>query len=595
MWPRKIIGQLFLSYLMIMGLPVLIVTWYMYRSFDEFYMSGTVEDLKSRAYLMGSQVEEHLGYSSTEGIDSLCKIMSHHVMTRFTVIAPSGKVIGDSEKNPDSLENHANRTEIIAAMSGNIGMSRRYSFTMQRDMIYVAIPVYVSGKIAAVVRTSLPQKVINSAIRKFYSKIAWVSVLTAILAAFTSYWLSQKISRPIKSMQIGSRRFAAGDFSEKLPISGYEEADQLAYSLNEMAHKLSETIDQITSRKNELDAILSSMSEGVVAIDSNEKIIIANRAAALLFGIDEKSAQGKWIGEVFRNSEIHDFIVSSILSDKPSESEISFISEVSGEERFFQLHGSALRNASNKGIGAIMVVNDITQIKRLDMVRKDFVANVSHELRTPLTSIKGFVETLLSGAMNNPEEAKRFLNILSTQAERLNSIVEDLLALSKIEFDAGRNAIDFTEGSITGVVDSAVEACSMKASGKNITIEKKYSQGVTASRIERSLVEQAVINLIENAINYSEENKHIWMDVQIAENGKEIIISVKDEGSGIAKEHLSRIFERFYRVDKARSRKVGGTGLGLSIVKHIMIAHGGRVEVESTPGKGSIFSLYIPA
>jgi len=594
---KKIMWQLFLSYLMVIGLPLIVITWYASSSFDEFYMKGTVEDLKSRAYLIGSQVEEYMTRSSTDGIDSLCKLLSHQVNTRFTVISPSGKVLGDSEKKPDSMENHANRSEVIAAFSGKVGVSKRYSFTMKSEMIYTAVPVHVSGRIAAVVRTALPKKIIDDAIYRLYARVALAVIITAILAALTSYLVSRKLSLLIKDMRNGAQRFAAGDFSGKLLLSGYEETDQLAAALNEMASNLGDMITQITSQRNKLDAILSSMNEGVVAIDSGERIIIVNRAAAFLFGIEEKNATGKWIGEVLRNSGIHDFLLKVLHTDKPEESEIMLLS-ATGErngnrEIYLQLHGSALKNASLDSVGAIMVVNDITQIKKTDMIRKDFVANVSHELRTPLTSIKGFVETLLSGAMNNPEEAKRFLGILSNQADRLNTIVEDLLVLSKIEFDVGKNAMDFTEGSVNHVLDSAIEACILNATRKNITIERCYENPIIA-RMEPNLLEQAVVNLVDNAINYSENGRHIWINAVISEDGKETIISVKDEGFGIAREHLDRLFERFYRVDKARSRKLGGTGLGLSIVKHIALAHGGRVEVESAPGKGSVFFIYLP-
>jgi two-component system phosphate regulon sensor histidine kinase PhoR len=245
-----------------------------------------------------------------------------------------------------------------------------------------------------------------------------------------------------------------------------------------------------------------------------------------------------------------------------------------------------------------MVVSDITQLKKLESIRQDFVANVSHELRTPLTSIKGFVETLAAGAVDDPVEARRFLGILSKQADRITMIVNDLLSLSRIERDADQKAIDLTEGRIVDVLTSSIETCTARAQLKNIHIECVCEPDITA-KIERALLEQAVVNLIDNAINYSGNNTPILVHAEYSLPGsggakKEVVISVKDEGVGIAQEHLSRLFERFYRVDKARSRKMGGTGLGLSIVNHITLAHGGRVGVESTPGKGSIFYIYLP-
>lgn len=245
-----------------------------------------------------------------------------------------------------------------------------------------------------------------------------------------------------------------------------------------------------------------------------------------------------------------------------------------------------------------MVISDITRIKKLENIRQDFVANVSHELRTPLTSIKGFVETLSAGAMNDPIEARRFLGILSKQADRLNMIVEDLLSLSRIERDSQEKAIDLQEGRLLDIINASIEACAAKAQSKNISIECSCDPNITA-KIERTLLEQAVVNLIDNAINYSNSDTHIRVQVGYSQAnnsdaGSETVISVRDEGVGIAHEHLSRLFERFYRVDKARSRKMGGTGLGLSIVKHIVLAHGGRVDVQSSPGNGSVFFIYLP-
>jgi len=597
MWPKKLMWQLYLSYLLIMGVPILMITWYASRSFNGFYLTLTTDDLKSRALLIGSQIEEHIARASYTGIDSLCKVLGKQVETRFSVISPTGKVLGDSQRNPDSMENHANRTEIIAALAGNTGISNRFSYTMLQDMIYVAVPVQVSGRIAAVVRTALPRAAIKAAISSLHAKVAWAFLIIAFFAALISFLVSRKVSLPIDAMKTGAQRFASGDFSGRLRLSGCEETNQLAAALNEMAVNLSGTINQIKAQRNELDAIVSSMTEGVIAVDANERILIVNRAAAALFGIDEQNAAGKWIGEALRNAEIHDFLVAALNAEQSVEREIVLLAPTLTQggsgERYVQLHGSPLRNDSRERTGALMVVNDITHIRKLDIIRKDFVANVSHELRTPLTSIKGFVETLLSGAMQAPPQAQRFLGILSNQVDRLNTIVEDLLVLSKIERDEEHGAVELSSASVAEVTEAAIEACAEKARQKNIAIEAAYSPGMTA-KIERTLLEQAIVNLLDNAINYSDAGKRVWVSVNPAKDKGEIVLSVKDEGMGIAREHIGRLFERFYRVDKARSRKLGGTGLGLSIVKHIARAHGGRVEVESELGKGSAFFIYLP-
>jgi two-component system, OmpR family, phosphate regulon sensor histidine kinase PhoR len=601
MLPKKLIRQLFLSYLLIMGIPMIFTGWYFSHSFKKFYMTQSMEELKSQAWLIGSQVEEHIARSSTNNIDSLCKFLAKKVKTRFTVISPTGKVLGDSEKNPDSMENHLNRTEVLAAVSGKVGIADRYSHTLKKEMIYTTVPIYAFGHIAAVVRTAFPLLSVKAVIAHLVIKNYWAIIIMALLAVMVSYLFSQRISLPIAAIKNGAQRFAAGDFSTKLPVSGYEETRQLAIALNEMGRKLSDMISRITEQNHELDAVLSSMSEGVIAIDAQEKIILVNNAAAKMFAIDQKRATGKWIGEALRNNEIREFLVKALSATKPVEEEIILplpISEAIGSECFLQLHGSALHDPSLKSFGALMVINDITRIKKLENIRQDFVANVSHELRTPLTSIKGFIETLAAGAVNDPNEARRFLGILSKQADRLNMIVEDLLSLSRIERDTEKKAIDLQDGRIIDVLTASIEACTAKARSKSISIECLSDQNVIA-KIERTLLEQAVMNLIDNAINYSNSNTHIIVQAgysQTDHNGKggEVVISVRDEGVGIAQEHLFRLFERFYRVDKARSRKLGGTGLGLSIVKHIVLAHGGRVDVQSSPGSGSVFFIYLP-
>jgi signal transduction histidine kinase len=469
MWPKKLIWQLYFSYLLIMGIPVLVVTWYSSQSFRAFYLERSVEDLKTRAILIGSQIEEHIALKSSGGIDSLCKVISRSVNTRFTVIAPTGTVIGDSERNPDSMENHGTRPEVIAALAGKTGVTDRFSRTLMENMMYVAIPVYDAGALCAVVRTALPAHAVRAALNRLYRTITLAVLFMALFAALTSYLVSRKVSRPIAEMRLGAQRFASGDFGFKLPVTGYRETDQLATALNEMARRLT----------------------------------------------------------------------------------------------------------------------------MLENVRKEFVANVSHELRTPLTSIKGFIETLASGAIDNRDEAKRFIGIIAAQVDRLNTIVEDLLTLSSIERDVERSEVELACGSVETVLASAVEACRPEASKKGIALALSCEKTVVAN-MEKTLLEHAVVNLLDNAIKYSDRDKSIMVTGAVEAERGEVTISVADQGIGIPSEHLDRIFERFYRVDKARSRKLGGTGLGLSIVKHIVAAHNGNVTVESVVGKGSTFTIHLP-
>ncbi|HQG49657.1 MAG TPA: ATP-binding protein, partial [Sedimentisphaerales bacterium] len=314
-----------------------------------------------------------------------------------------------------------------------------------------------------------------------------------------------------------------------------------------------------------------------------------NQAAAQLLSIDPATAQGRAVEEVVRNLSLQQFVRQTLASDKPTEDDVSFSAE---GERFFHVQGARLVHPRGERAGAVIVLSDMTRIRRLESLRRDFVANVSHELKTPVTSIQGFAEALQEGGVADPEQTKRYVSIISKHAQRLNSIIEDLLSLSRLEDGAERRAISFESHSLKEILKAAIELAAVKAEQKQITVSLICPDEVQA-KINAPLLEQAIVNLIDNAVKYSEPGAAVEVRVEPGES--QTAIHVKDAGCGIPASHLSRIFERFYVVDKSRSRKLGGTGLGLAIVKHIAQVHGGQVTVESTPGKGSVFTLYLPA
>jgi len=596
MWSRKLIWQLYGAFLLIIIIPALFFTWYTTTTFRSFFINRTITSLTEKAYQLCSQMEGYTIESRSTVSDSLCKYLAQNVPTRFTVINCEGTVTGDSEKDPDSMENHANRSEIIAAFSGKVGVSDRYSYTLGQQMLYVAVPMRHNGEVSGTVRASLSITNIQHELDKMYYRVGFGFFIVALIAAFVSYALSRRISRPINAMKFGAERFASGDFSGKLMPAGCEEIDQLSDVLNNMALRLRDTIDSLKEQHHRIEAVLSSMVEGVIALDNEQRIITVNDAAVKLFDLSERPESGRWIGEVLRNAKISQFIKKVVDSGKPVESEVTIA--IAGRkgivpEHFLQLHGNSLKNAAGEVMGALVVINDITRLKKLETVRSDFVANVSHELRTPLTSVKGFVETLLAGAIDDPDEARRFLQIIARQVERLSTIVQDLLALSRIEQENTVHQLELKNVKVRELVDGAMESCNAKAGAKNISVTIDVQESLTAE-LEPALIEEALINLIDNAINYSAEGSIVRVCVKSTAADGMITFSVSDNGPGIAPEHHERIFERFYRVDKARSRKLGGTGLGLSIVKHIALVHGGEVSLESVPGEGSTFFIRIP-
>ena len=523
-----------------------------------------------------------------ERIDALCKELGNTTDTRITVILPNGKVVGETEESPERMDAHSDRPEIIAALAGQVGWATRYSNTLHEQRAYAAVPLYEKADIIGALRTSVSIKSIDEALHGVLVRIALFCAVAAVLLAVISFLMVRRIVRPLEVLGDAAERLAQGELSRKLPVSNIREIGTLAESLNRMAAALDDKLRDIMNQGNEREAILSSMAEGVLAIDSDERLLRINDVAAKLLGIDPAAAQGRLLQEVVRSHELQALLEGVLRQRWAKEEEIVLRGD--GCERNVHAQGTVLKDAHGT-IGAVAILHEVTQLKKLEKVRRDFVANVSHELRTPVTSIKGFVETLLDGAMNNPQELQRFLQIVAVQTDRLNAIIEDLLTLSRIEQEEEKAEIAMGQSPVRGVLETAIEVCRMKAAEKKIQLEMNCDDGLTAA-MNAPLLEQAVINLIDNAIKYSYPEQPIRLSAERA-NG-EVVIRVQDQGCGIGREHLPRIFERFYRVDKARSRKLGGTGLGLAIVKHIAQAHGGRATVESLLGKGSTFSIHLP-
>ncbi|NLX97978.1 MAG: PAS domain-containing protein [Rhodopirellula sp.] len=417
-----------------------------------------------------------------------------------------------------------------------------------------------------------------------------VAVLVASLAGGVSWFVARRISRPLEEIKRGAELFASGDLTHQLPLPASQEIAALAETMNVMAAELNRRFHALVEQRNEREAILSSMVEGVFAVDLRERLISLNHAGAQLLHARFEDVQGRSLQEVVRNPALQR-LVAGVLSTQQSASQEIEIHLCGGEQRILDAQGTVLFDSKDQAIGALVVLHDMTRVRRLENVRRDFVANVSHELKTPVTSIKGFVETLLDGALKDPDDAERFLKIVAAQADRLTAIIEDLLTLSRIEQGAEKTEISLAQGRIQSVLKEAAEVCQLKAAEKEIRLEVSCDPEL-AAEINAALLEQAVVNLIDNAVKYSPNRGSVLVDA--IRTPAEVVIRVRDHGCGISREHVTRIFERFYRVDKARSRKLGGTGLGLAIVKHIAQAHGGRAGVESTLGVGSTFTLHLP-
>ncbi len=467
--------------------------------------------------------------------------------------------------------------------SGFVKMKQAgYSDTRIQLAHHIAFP----GHDTAIVLVSMPTTEYDNYVHSVILSNVLIGILITLLLAQLAYTLSHKIASPLDIIRQSAVRYAGGDLSHRLPQFDEPLARVLAESLNQMAQQLERRLDVEVNQRNELEALMSSMSEGVIAVDANGVIKWLNRAAAELFQINRNQVTGGYFKELIPNEGLQNYVNLSLAGGGVIEETIQIDSE---EPIVLQAHGTRLFDATGNPIGAVIVLNDITRMEKLERIRSEFVANVSHELRTPITSIKGFVETLQEGAIDDRANAMHFLEIVRRQTDRLNSIVQDLLNLSRIEREGSK--IERTKTTLYTLLQPIIQDYQSRAEAAGVELVLDCPTEIQVN-VNQELFTQAVSNLLDNALKYGASGKRIELIAKRKET--ELIIRVRDYGGGIESEHLDRIFERFYRVDTARSRSLGGTGLGLAIVKHIAQAHDGYVSVESELNKGSTFQIHLP-
>lgn len=584
------IWQIFPSFLVIIFLSLTAVTSYSTHYFKKFFLENSEKELTIRAKLLqkkfGDILKENQG--RTRDIDEQCKDIGEKTDTRVTVILPSGVVVGDSFGDTAAMENHMKRPEIMEALKRKKGVSIRYSATLDKNMMYIAIPVMDDKTVMAVIRTSVSISTIDNGIKSVRNNILLALVFIIFIAGIVSLYVTRRITHPVELMKNGALQFAKGNLSARLAVPDSEELSDLAVTMNQMAQNLDEKIKAFRNRSMELEAVHSSMQEGVIAIDKHERIITINTAAAKIFDFAAPELKGRYILEVARNIEFQKFIQQALATPEPVEADIVI---KRNEDLILNIHSTALYETAERRMGTLIIFHDITRIRRLERMHKDFAANVSHELKTPLTTIKGFIETLQEMmADKDTRQGEKFLRIIEKNVNRMVELINDLLALSRLERLQGTDIL-FENQHVSTLIQGAVSSCNAGIKAKNITISIDCPQDLTAM-VDPILMEQAVFNLVDNAVKYSRENTSI--DIIASQQGRFIDIAVKDNGRGIDKEHLPKIFNRFYRVDKARSRHEGGTGLGLAIVKHITQYHHGKIDVQSRKDKGSLFKISIP-
>ncbi len=585
----RLLWQLAVPLAVLITVGLVAVSWQASRLMRSSHSAQIASELASASALLDEAVGGLIAGADRAAIDPVAKRIGQQAKVRVTVIAPDGTVLGESDNDPALMDNHARRPEIAAALQSGIGEAVRHSDTINTEMMYSARAVRRDGRTLGVVRVGVPLEALEAADRRLRVRSAMAAALVALVMLSFGFFFVRRLTRPLEELEALADEYAHGRLDRPLPAGGSVEIERVASAMQKMARELDGRIATLVAERNEQKAVLSSMIESVLAIDRSERVMALNDAAAKLLDVDARQAIGRTIQEVARNVPLQKFVAEALAADAVLERDIALHGD---EPRHLQAHGAPVLDAAGRRIGAVIVLNDVTRLRRLETVRRDFVANVSHELKTPVTSIKGFLETLLGGALEEPENARRFVEIASRQADRLGAIIEDLLVLSRIDQETGQPGIEKSPTLLASVIDGAVDVCRNKADQKKIRLDATCTAGLSAP-VNAALVEQAVVNLIDNAIKYSDAGDVV--EIRGSSSGGSVSITVRDHGPGIDAEHLPRLFERFYRVDKARSRSLGGTGLGLAIVKHIVQTQGGTVDVESTPGHGSTFSLRFPA
>ena len=545
-----------------------------FRAIRHHHIDTSTDNLKNLCITLKLKITTLLEKNQIEELNILIKKLGKQIDTRITIINPEGAVLADSEKNPELMESHKNRIEIIQAIKYGFGTSLRYSASVKEDMLYVAMPIEIDGKVYGVLRASLFLKEINTLLNNIKINIIKIAVIIVIALLIGAFLFSRNFSRPIKELAIASSKVAKGDFSAKVIIKSRNETRELADSFNYMTDQINTLFTQLSNQKKELNSIISSISEGLCVIDKEGIISISNESFRKI--VQNDSVKGKLYWEVLRKTRF-DELIKRVRNEQNS-----IVDEIEINNRIFLC--SAIFCSNREDI--VATLHDITKIKNLEKTKKDFVTNVSHELRTPLTAIKGFVETLQEA--NDDDENKHYLNIISRHTDRVIRIVNDLLLLSKLE--EAPDILELEKVNIKDLVENILKMFEQSLKEKNLVLKFNAANNLPIIKADPFKLEQVFINLIDNAIKYTEKGE---VAISLSHNNETVIIEIQDTGICIPREHLSRIFERFYMVDPSRSRKPGGTGLGLSIVKHIVLLHNGKIEVKNVPGAGTNFIVSL--
>jgi two-component system phosphate regulon sensor histidine kinase PhoR len=571
---KTILIKVYGSYVLLLFTLTALFLLLSFSTIRKHYLNTLVRDLERLGHGLMAQVDVFLGEARCQDLERFLTEKGRQISTRLTVISPEGVVLADSEKDPATMESHRFRPEVYEALQGRPGHALRYSTTVKQDMLYVALPIKSGDRIEGTLRLSLFVSDIDILLGALRGDMARAVIAILVLAILAAFIFSRNLTRPIREMVRASRRVEAGDFEARVRIRNRDEWKELAQSFNSMTGEIKRLFADLRRRKEEIDNIIASMDEGILVIDKDDKILLFNESSARLIG--RASMEGKHYWEVVRTTPFVE-LVRKVKDEKKSS-----LAEIVFGQRNVLCRASYL--ASQDGV--VATFHDITEMQNLAQMKKDFVLNVSHELRTPLTAIRGYAETLETEV---GEKDKAYAVTILKHTDRLIRVVEDLLILATLE-EKGVG-LEVETVNLAELAENILRIFEPRAKEKNITLRLAVDAASPTIRGDSFRLEQVLVNLIDNAIKYTEKG-HV--EVKLRSEEGTMILQVSDSGIGIPAEDQNRIFERFYVVDKSRSRRLGGTGLGLSIVKHIVLLHGGKIHLESTPGVGTTFTVMLP-
>ena len=576
----RLFYKLFGTYLVIAVLAVVIAGFFIERELRTGLTRWIEEGLMAETQIIALMPERE--------IEKQSQTLAERSRARVTLIDARGLVTLDSNGQTKDLDNHLNRSEIQEARVKGKGTATRYSRTLKMDMLYVALPLYEGSHLKGYLRLSRPLLEVDRSVDELHYSIFQVLLLIIILSMIVAFIFSMKVISPIQEIEAFTDKIRKGDVSGMLMIDSRDEIGQLSKNINDMVTELQEKIRVANEEKWKLRAAFASMAEGVMVLDSQNRIEGLNKGMAEMIGREYADIVGKTPIEAFRNIALQD-----ALNRFRQAGEIVLEEITLGDENpmILDVNISAVKSLPGQDPKTMIVFHNVTRLKKLEQVRADFVANVTHEIKTPLTAIIGFVETLQQGAIDDRAKAQKFLLTIHENAQRLNRLVDDLLTLSSIEL--GETKLHLEGLALEDVFETALTLISLRAALKNVRIQRDVQPGLPMVRADRDRLVQILVNVLDNAVKFTPEGGSVSITASPEVQGS-VVIKITDTGIGISKSELPRLGERFYRIDKTRSREMGGTGLGLSIVKHLMKAHEGSMEIESTLGKGTTVSLHFP-